>query len=391
MYPELNPFSPGSGLTPPKLVGRDAEIDAFDLTIARSRGRRQNRGMVLHGLRGVGKTVLLNRFREQAERAEWFVVEIEGRATETGKDAVRQKLGRSLLQAASRLSRSKNLSTKLRTALGTVKSFSLSLGVASIEFGIDAAAGRGDSGQIEVDFEELVEDLSVALRESSRAFGLFIDEMQDIDRELMVALLAAQHRAGQKEWPFYIFGAGLPALPSTLSSARSYAERLFDYRNIGALDGQSAAEALAEPARLNGVEFEPAALRTLLDAAGGYPYFLQSFGRAAWDAARTKTITLEDAVMAVEVGNAELDMGFFPARWDRATLTERNYLMAMAAGHGESATTSEIALRLGTTLSGLSTVRQGLIEKGIVYAPERGRIAFTVPGMPAFIHRQFRE
>ncbi|WP_426625727.1 ATP-binding protein [Leifsonia sp. McL0607] len=388
MHPELNPYSPGSGLTPPYLVGRQAEIDAFDLVVARSRGNLHSRGIVLHGLRGVGKTVLLNQFREQAEHAEWFVIELEGRSTDLGMEAIRQKLGRGLLLASRRLQRTRHATNAVKDALRTVKSFSLSLGVASIEIGVDSAPGRADSGQLEVDFEEVVEDLAPALKQTSSAFALFIDEMQDIDHELLVALLAAQHRAGQKNWPFFIFGAGLPSLPSVLSDARSYAERLFNYREIGALSPVSAMDALVVPAQRQGARFAANAAETIVDAAQGYPYFLQTYGQAVWEIARDKEISTEDALAAIADGNAELDMGFFPARWDRATPAERTYLRAMAPDGDSGSRTAEIALRLDVKPARLSPSRQNLIDKGIIYMPERGRVAFTVPNMAAFIQRQ---
>ena len=391
MHSELNPYSPGSGLTPPYLVGRQSEIDAFDLVAARSRGGLHSRGIVLHGLRGVGKTVLLNQFRDQAERFEWFVIELEGRHTEAGNEAVRQRLGRALLLASRRLQRTRHATAVVKEALRTVKSFSLSLGVASIEIGLEAAQGRADSGQLEVDFEEVVEDLAPALRETSSAFALFIDEMQDIDPELLVALLAAQHRAGQKGWPFFIFGAGLPALPSVLSSARSYAERLFHYREIGAVDATAAMDALVVPAMRQGASFEPGAAETIVDASRGYPYFLQTYGQAAWEIARSKSISRDDATAAIADGNAELDMGFFPARWDRATPAERTYLRAMSLDSDDGSRTAELAARLGVKPAALSPARQNLIDKGIIYMPERGRVAFTVPNMASFIQRQFHD
>lgn len=388
MRPELNPYSPGSGLTPPYLVGRSNEIEMFDLIVARSRGRLHSRGMVLHGLRGVGKTVLLNRFREQAERADWFIIELEGRSSELGNEAVRQKLGRSLLLASRKLQRTKHATAGVKHALRTVKSFSLSLGVASIDIGLDALPGRADSGQIEIDFEEVVEDLAPALKETSAAFALFIDEMQDIDPELLVALLAAQHRAGQKGWPFYVFGAGLPSLPSVLSDARSYAERLFNYREIGALDSAAALEALTVPATRQGASFEEGAAEDIVLAANGYPYFLQTYGQASWEIASERTISRTDAAAAIIDGNAALDMGFFPARWDRATPAERQYLRAMSVDGDRGTRTSDVAERLTTRPTSLSPARQSLIDKGIIYMPERGRVSFTVPNMAAFIQRQ---
>jgi len=391
MQPDLNPFAPGSGRPPPVLVGRQTEIDAFDLTIARSRARQLSRGIILHGLRGVGKTVLLNRFREQAERSDWFVVEIEGQAGPAGQAAVRQKLARAFLLAASKAHRSKKWGQSVRRALGTVKSFSISLGVAKVEIGVDATQGRADSGDIAIDLEELVADLAPALREESSAIGIFIDEMQDLDPELLSALLTVQHRAGQKDWPFYVVGAGLPVLPSVLSGIKSYAERLFDYRRVGPLSPVPAMAAIADPVRIRGADFEPKALQDLLDAAEGYPYFLQTYGRAAWDAARTTTISVEDAEAAITVGHEELDMGFYPARWERVTPAERRYMQAMAESGTDSISTRDIVSRLGSTLSRQSNVRQSLISKGIAYAPERGYLAFTVPGMSAFIRRQYAD
>lgn len=308
----LNPYSPGSGLTPPYLVGRQAEIDAFDLIVARSCGRLHSRGMILQGLRGVGRTVLLNKFRDQAERAGWFIIELEGRTADTGNEATRQKLGRALMLAGRRFNRAKHNTDVIRRALGTVKSFSLSLGVASVEMGVDATHGRGDSGQIELDFEELIEDLAPALAESSSAFALFIDEMQDLDSELLLALLAAQHKAGQKGWPFFIIGAGLPALPAVLSESRSYAERLFNYREIGALDTNAASEALMVPAQRQGAQYSTEAVKVIVTASTGYPYFLQTYGQSAWDIAVGMAIELGDADAAVIDGNAQLDMGFSP-------------------------------------------------------------------------------
>ena len=316
MLSELNPYSPGSGLTPPHLVGRRDEIDAFDLLVARNRNGRHSRSLVLHGLRGVGKTVLLNQFRDQADRAEWLIVDLEGQSSESGQEAVRRKLAREIALAARRLYRGKGMTDKVKQALGTIRSFGISFGGASLEFGVEAAAGRADSGRIEVDFEELIEDLVPALKERNSAFGLFIDEMQDLEPELLTALLSAQHRAGQRGWPFFVVGAGLPNLPSALSAARSYAERLFNYREIGALDQVSAMDALVVPAQKQGADYEGRAAELIVQCSGGYPYYLQTSGQAAWELALDKQITEVDASAAIQRGNEELDMGFFPARWD---------------------------------------------------------------------------
>jgi hypothetical protein len=384
----LNPYNPGSGLTPPELSGRRAEIDAFDLLVARSHAAAPGRGMVMHGLRGVGKTVLLNAFARQASSHGWLVVPVEGRTTRSGHQAARQKLTRSLGMAARRLTSSGRPSRTIKAALGSVTSFSISVAGSGVALGVEPTKGRADSGQIDVDLEELVEDLAPALSERQSVLAVFIDEMQDLDAELLSALLATQHRAGQESWPFYVIGAGLPSLPSRLSEQRSYAERLFDYRYIGALDADSAREALVVPAERLGARFEEDASAQLLEASGGYPYFLQTYGKAAWDAASGKTIDTETARVAVIDGTSSLDVGFFPARWDRATPAERTYLRSMALDGDAGSATSDIAARLGLKTSSLTPARGKLIEKGIIFAPERGRVAFTVPGMAGFIERQ---
>ncbi|QTE30354.1 ATP-binding protein [Pengzhenrongella sicca] len=381
----LNPYNPGAGLRPPALVGREAEIEAFDATVARTRLHMPNRGMVLSGLRGVGKTVLLNDLRGRAEQMGWFVAAIEGQRGEQGEDAVRRKLGRELLIAGRQLNR-RGISKRLRTALGSITSFSV--GVTGISLDVSAASGRADSGDLETDIGELVEDLAEALKEKGLAFALFIDEMQDLDQPTLSALLAAQHEAGQRERPFYIIGAGLPSLPAVLSEARSYAERLFDYRRIGALPNEVARKALREPAKKYGSDYEPGALDLLVDAAEGYPYFLQEYGRAIWDIAPNTPFTCDDAAAAVAYGLARLDEGFFRARWDRATPAERRLLHAMAQDDGAASNTTSVAERLGKKLSGIGPARAHLISKGLIYAPDHGMVAYTVPGMAPFIRRQ---
>lgn len=391
MYSELNPYAPGSGLKPPELAGRQHEIDSFDLLIARTRKRNPSRGIVLHGLRGVGKTVLLKRFVQQAERASWLIVELEGSTTPGGEEAIRNRLARALTSAAHKFNRTATIRAKLTEALSSVSAFSLSLGVASIGLQVEANPTRANSGRIEVDLEELVEDLAPALLENSTALGVFLDEMQDVDNELLDALLKTQHKAGQNGWPFFVIGAGLPSLPSILSSARSYAERLFDYRGLGPLEPGRAADAVRIPAERLSVDFDDDAVAAIVDAAEGYPYFLQTFAMKAWDAATEKPIRLEDAELGIANGRLDLDMGFYPARWDRATPAERKYLIAMSSSPLGECTTSSIAEALNSSQRRLSTVRQGLISKGIIYARERGVVAFTVPGMSSFVRRQLEE
>jgi hypothetical protein len=387
MEPALNPYAPGSGLRPPALMGRDAQVAAFDTVVIRTANGQQNRGMVMSGLRGVGKTVLLNTLKAKADSAAWLSVSIEASPGEVGPRAVRAKLARELLTAARKLNRP-GLRERLGVAIGSIGSFSARVGVGGLTLGIEPTKGRADSGELELDLEEMVEDVALAMREQGAGFAIFIDELQDLDRELLSVLLTVQHIAGQREWPFYVIGAGLPSLPAALSGARSYAERLFDYHEIGPLDRQSAEQALVEPAQRAGANYTDQAVSSLVTGAAGYPYFLQQYGKAIWDLAPTEVFTQADAEAALSVGRDQLDQGFFPARWDRATANERTYLRAMADDGEDGSYTVEVAERLGTPLSGLSQVRGRLIAKGLVYVPKRGRVAFTVPGMASYIDRQ---
>ena len=221
-------------------------------------------------------------------------------------------------------------------------------------------------------------------RRAAPPFGIFIDEIQDLDRGLLSALIMAQHRANQESWPFYLIGAGLPSVPAVLGEARSYSERLFLYRIIGPLEDEAARRALSDPAERMGGSYTRNALAQLIEASEGYPYFLQEFGKAIWDTAPAAPFTTDDAHVALANGRAQLDQGFYPSRWDRATPAERRYLRAIAASGEPHPKTSSLSI----AQSSAGPVRASLIKKGIIYSAERGRIGFTVPGMAGFIARQ---
>jgi hypothetical protein len=387
MRAALNPFSPGSGLRPPALVGREAELNALDVLIERTTHGLSGRGIVMSGLRGVGKTVLLNEMSRRAEAADWFVVSVEARGDRAGGVSIRQTLAREIATQARALA-GRTLSGVVHRALASVAAFSVSVGSTGVSLGVEVTPGRADSGDLEVDMTELVEDLSGALRANSRAFVLLIDEFQDVDAELLGALLATQHRAGQRGWPFYIVGAGLPHLPGVLAEARSYAERLFDYRAITRLSADTARQALHDPITTAGATIDDPALTLLTGASGGYPYFLQEYGSSAWDLSPGPNITYNDAQAAVTLGLERLDQGFFRARWERATPAERNLLTAMARDGEGPSNSSEVAVRMGLRPSSLGPYRAKLIHKGLIYAPDHGQLAYTVPGMADFVGRQ---
>lgn len=386
--PALNPFNPGSGTRPPHLTGREAEVSSFETLIVRAARRLPVRGMMFSGLRGVGKTVLLNRMRSIAQQNKWLTISLEAHRSVHFAES----LGRHLYQVGRQLERGNNgkhVSASLRDALSTIKSFNIGVGVSGVTFNIELDKTiRAQSGDIRTDLMEIIEDLSPLLVEQNTTLSIFIDELQDLDSTSLEALLAVQHRANQEEWPFVLMGAGLPTLPSKLASCASYSERMFDTHLIGPLSDEDTYEALRTPIEDGGGSISAGALGLLAAASGGYPYFIQEFGSAAWSNASSSHISTDDAKAAVLTAEAILDAGFFPARWDRATKKEKDLLKAMSIdGDGPSSLQSLVERMGRTKSSSLSVTRKGLIDKGIVYSPAHGQLAFTVPGMTAFIRR----
>jgi len=280
---------------------------------------------------------------------------------------------------------------RIRAALRTFKSFSLKGspdGSLSIGIEVDPAVGRGDTGSLMADLTDLAIDLGEAALELGTGVGLFIDEMQFLAPEDLAAVALASHEASQRNVPFFVIGAGLPNLAGLLAAAKSYSERLYQFVRVDRLGPPDARDALIQPAREEGVEWSPPAVDMVLTAADGYPYFIQQFGQTTWDAAASSPIQREDALEGLRLGRERLDHGFFRARWQRATKSERAYLAAMAADGDGPSSTGELALRLQKAATSLGPTRANLIAKGIVYAPEHGFIAFTVPGMAEFISRE---
>jgi hypothetical protein len=387
MEPALNPYRPGAGLQPPELAGRDAQIEYFDFLIIRAKNKTVDRGMVMSGLRGVGKTALMNKLVQMAETHNWVCVVTEGQTSSYGAGDVRRRLGAEIQAALVKFSMRFRLGTGIEHLAQMVGRFTLSVGPVSLGHHPEPGA----TGLLDLDVEQLVMAIAVAAREKGCAFAIFVDEMQDLDQELLSALIVAQHKAQQQALPFYLIGTGLPNLPATLTDSRSYAERLFSYSVIGPLGEEAARGALEIPAGRVGCSYTPEAVNHLVDTSNGYPYFLQEYGKAIWDLAPAKSFTIEDARAAVLVGQAQLDAGFFPARWERASQREREFMTAMAVGGEQGITTAEVASVLGQKRPELGPVRQSLLRKGLIYMPERGRVAFSVPGMASYIARVTRE
>ncbi|RNI17234.1 ATP-binding protein [Flexivirga caeni] len=391
MDPIRNPYAPGAGQRPPELAGRDDELRTFDVVLERIARGRPERSVVLTGLRGVGKTVLLNALRSAAVRAKWGTGKLEARPDQR----LRRPLSSALHQAVRELGHSQQ--ADVDQVLGVIKSFAQRDAGPNAKLrerwnpGIDAPAvtGRADSGDIEIDLVELLSDAGGLAADMGRGVAIFIDEMQDLDAEDVSALCAACHEISQASLPIIVVGAGLPHLPAVLSASKSYSERLFRYARIDRLPREAADRALQSPAQEEDAEFESAALEAMYVATGGYPYFIQAYGKVAWDVAPGSPVTAADIAVAAPAAEAELAVGFFGSRYERATPGEREYLRAMADAATatpeeerddvESVPTSAVATVLGRKPQSLSPARDALLKKGLIYSGERGRIAFTVP------------
>lgn len=397
MDPIRNPYAPGAGQRPPELAGRDAELTGFDVLLERAARGRPERSLVLTGLRGVGKTVLLNALRSAAVRRGWGTGKLEARPDQSIRRplagalhlAVRELAGRNDAEAAH--------------VLGVVKSFiARETGTKSRAWqpGVDVPAvpGRADSGDIEIDLVELLCDVAGLAGSSGHGIAVFLDEMQDLGSDDVSALCAACHEISQQGLPLVVVGAGLPHLPTVLSASKSYSERLFRYARIDRLDAAAAEVALRAPARDEGADFTDDALAAMYASTGGYPYFVQAYGKVVWDLAPRSPVTAADVAVAAPEAEAELAVGFFGSRYERATPAEREYLRAMAAVQGElregalpddAVPTAAVADSLARPPQSLSPARDGLLKKGLVYSGQRGRIAFTVPHFGRYL--QVRE
>jgi hypothetical protein len=389
MDPVRNPYAPGAGQRPPELAGRDAELAAFDVVLERVVRGRAERSVMLTGLRGVGKTVLLNALRSAAVRAGWGTGKFEARP----EQSLRRPLSAALHMAIRELGGSGS-----EHVLGVLRSFAQK-GPADAKLrdrwqpGIEAPAiaGRADSGDIEIDLVELFSDAAGLAVDAGRGIALFIDELQDLGPADISALCAACHELSQHQLPLIVVGAGLPHLPAVLSASKSYSERLFRYSRIDRLDRTAADRALQSPAEGEDAAFSPDALAEMYELTAGYPYFVQAYGKAVWDLAPRSPIEATDVRVAAPEAAAELAVGFFGSRLERATPAEREYLYGMAtaaADLDESVSTAAVADVLSRKPQSLSPARDALLKKGLIYSAERGQIAFTVPHFGRYLRAQ---
>lgn len=387
MNPVDNPYAPGAGTPPPELAGRDELLRTVDIATQRIRVGRQAKSVLMIGLRGAGKTVLLNRMREQAEARGMHTLRVEA---PEGR-SLPAMLAPQLRQALLRLSRSEQARELGHRALRALAGFAkaLKLKYADIEVGIDLQpeAGLADNGDLEHDLQALLEAAGSAAKAAGTALILCVDELQYVEETQLAALITALHRCAQQQVPVMLVGAGLPQLPGQMGRAKSYAERLFDFPFVGPLDEAAARAALEIPARELGVAIEPAAIARMVAATEGYPYFLQEWGKHAWDVAMASPIRLADVETAAIEATAALDESFFRVRFDRLTTTEKIYLRAMAELGAGPHRSGDIAAVLGRKVTALAPTRNHLIAKGMIWSPSHGDAAFTVPMFDAFMRR----
>jgi len=387
MDPRTNPYSPGAGTLPPELAGRDDIIEKVSIQLDRCRNGLSYRSFLMVGLRGVGKTVLLNHLAKNAEAEGFSVMSIEVPEKRSLPAVIIPAL-RSALIKLDRLSATGDLAKKaLRTLGGFVGAMKLKY--QDIELGVDLSSepGIADSGDLENDLMDLLIEVGYAAKEKKTALIMFIDEIQYIEESQFAALIMALHKCTQKQLPITIVGAGLPQLIGQAGRAKSYAERLFEYPEIGPLSQIAAREALAKPAAKLNVKYKEEALEEILKQTKGYPYFLQEWGKHCWQCAKVSPIAENDAKLATELAISELDASFFRVRLERLTPSEKRYLRAMAEIGSGPHRSGDIAHILKKEVQGVAPIRASLIAKGMIYSPDHGDNSFTVPLFDGYMKR----
>ncbi len=387
MDPRINPYAPGAGTQPPELAGRDDIIEKAAIALDRFRNGLAARSLLMVGLRGVGKTVLLTRIAQETEARGFVVVQIESPERRSLPALLIPSLRLALLKL-DRIAAAGELAKKALRALGGFVG-AMKVKYQDIEFGVDLGnePGIADSGDLEHDLIDLFVELGRAAKEKKTAVVFFIDELQYVEEEQFAALITALHKCAQLQLPIALIGAGLPQLVGRAGRAKSYAERLFEYPEIGPLKESEARRALVVPAKELGVGYEEGALEEILAQTKAYPYFLQEWGKHSWHCADASPITREDAISATELAIQELDASFFRVRFDRLTPAEKRYLRAMAElGEGPHRS-GDIAHLLNRDVQAVAPIRATLIGKGMMYSPSHGDNSFTVPLFDGYMKR----
>lgn len=387
MDPVRNPFAPGAGNQPPELAGRQSIIDEANVAIQRALLCKAARPQMLLGLRGVGKTVLLNKIEEMAESAGHITSFIEAPEGKPLGELLTPKIHQTLRK----LSTIEAAKAKANAAMGALRSFAsvFKVGYGDISISVEPEAGVADSGNLEEDLTELFLRVGETARAAGKAWTLLIDEVQYLTAEDLAALIVALHKANQKALPVVFFGAGLPQVAALSGDAKSYAERLFHYPLVDALTFGDARLAIKGPVHDEGADISDDALTEVINKTHGYPYFLQEWGYQCWNIAEADSIELRDAQQATKQAIKRLDEGFFKVRFDRLTPKEREYVIAMAKLGDGPYRSADVAEELGKEPQRLGPVRAKIISKGMIYSPSHGDIAFTVPMFHDYLQRNF--
>ena len=387
MDPVRNPFAPGAGTPPPELAGRDDLRAALRVALERARIGRPAKSAMLVGLRGVGKTVLLDRIREDAEAAGIHTVRIEAPEGRSLPALLAPQLRQALLRLSQVEAAKEHAVRGLRALAGFASKLKVTFGDIEVGFDYDPEPGLADNGDLEHDLQALFEQAGLAAKSANTALAVFIDELQYVEEPQLAALITALHRTEQRRLPVVLVGAGLPQLRGRMGNAKSYAERLFDFPEIGPLPPPAARRAIEKPLENEGVNITAEALQQILDVTQGYAYFLQQWGSHTWRAADESPIEAGDVAIASVTAIAALDESFFRVRFDRLTPREKKYLRAMAVLGAGPHRSGDIAACYGAKVSSLAPTRGSLIAKGMVWSPNHGDTAFTAPLFDEFVLR----
>lgn len=382
MNPIENPYTPGAGTPPPELAGRTSILQQAEFSVKRTLHGKMAKSQILLGLRGVGKTVLLNRINQIAEVEGCQTTIFEADPHQTLPELLTVQLHRLLLK----LDRRKKVGNDIQKTFRLLRSFANAFKVKYGEFEV-GLTNEVATGELSIDLTDLLVAIGMAAKHRQAAVTILMDEMQYISKPDLSAFIVALHKISQQQLPLQFFGAGLPQIAKLTGEAKSYSERLFDFPAIDKLDRKSAIQAIVNPAREAGYEFDGIALEYILEQTGRYPYFLQVWGSHIWEVAKTSPFSKDDALKATEIAINALDQGFFKIRFDRLTERQLEYVYAMANLGNLPEKSSSVSRELGISVSNAAPIREELIKKGIAYSPERGLITFTVPGFKEFLLR----
>lgn len=387
MNPVDNPFAPGAGTPPPELAGRDELRESVRVALERARRGLPAKSLLMVGLRGVGKTVLLDRMRDDAEAAGVHTVRIEAPESRSLPAMLAPQLRQALLRLSTNVKARDLAQRGLRALAGFAKSLKVKYGDIEVGIDVDPEPGLADNGDLEHDLSALFEQVGLAAQRADTALAVLIDEMQYVQEPELAALITAMHRCAQRRLPVVLVGAGLPQLRGRMGNAKSYAERLFEFPEVGALEDADARSAIVKPLEAAGVAIEEPAVRRVIQATHGYPYFIQEWGKHTWDVAKASPIRKVDVATASKQAVAALDESFFRVRFDRLTPAEKKYLRAMAQLGPGPHRSGSIADSLGIKVTSLGPMRNALIAKGMIWSPSHGDTAFTVPLFDEFMRR----